>query len=98
LIIKSVLKKYGSTADFMVLLGFRTEAIHYFESDLALLRRFGIIPVLLPRWTDISHPLSFAEMALLKDIVKDPTSARWRVLNSKGENAEFQAKLKLLEL
>lgn len=60
-----------------------------------------IVPVTCEAFEDFvvsSVTFSRAEMALLKDIVKDPMSARWRVLNSKGENAEFQAKLKLLEL
>ncbi len=58
LIMKNSLQQFGSNADFMVLLGFRTEDIDYFASDLALLRKFGIIPVLLPRWTDTAHQVS----------------------------------------
>ena len=60
-----------------------------------------IVPITCEAFEDFvvdSVTFSRAELALLKDIVKDPPSAQWRVLAGKGENAEFQAKLKLLGL
>jgi thymidylate synthase (FAD) len=60
-----------------------------------------IVPVACEAFEDFrlgSVTLSRLEMDLLKDITKDPTSASWRVLPGKGENSEFQEKLKLLGL
>jgi thymidylate synthase (FAD) len=60
-----------------------------------------IVPVTCEAFEDFvvgAVTFSCKEIELLKDIVKDPISARWRALSGKGENTEFQAKLKLLGL
>jgi thymidylate synthase (FAD) len=58
-----------------------------------------VVPVTCEAFEDYhqgSVTFSKVEIALLKDIIKDPMSATYRVLTSKGENAEFQDKLKIL--
>lgn len=60
-----------------------------------------IVPLTIEAFEDFvlgALTLTRLEIALLKDIIKDPISARWRALPGKGENAEFQAKIKLLGL
>lgn len=60
-----------------------------------------VVPVTCEAFEDYhqgSLTFSKIEIALLKDIVKDPASASYRVIAGKGENAEFQDKLKILGL
>lgn len=67
LIMRKALTDMGSTADFVVLLGFnQRENASFFEKDKQLLASLGIKLFYLPRFVDESHRLSFAEMALLK--------------------------------
>lgn len=66
LIMKRALKDSGSTADFIAMIGFSEKDTSLFDDDMNLLRSQGIIPFFLPRFVDESHPLNFAEMALLK--------------------------------
>jgi hypothetical protein len=66
LIMKRALTQAGSTADFIVLIGFSVKDTSPFEADMNLLRSRGIITYILPRLVDESHDLGFAEMALLK--------------------------------
>lgn len=72
LITKKIFKELGSTADFIVLVGYSSykeeENKHLFEDDIKLLELSGIRVYFLPRI--IRYPaktkVSFAEMALLK--------------------------------
>ena len=60
-----------------------------------------VVPLTCEAFEDFvigSLTLSRLEIALLRDIIKDPTSAVFRVLPGKGENAEFHEKIKLLGL
>eukprot|EP01041_Mallomonas_annulata_P001791 gene1791-3476_t len=67
LIMKRALTQSGSTADFIVLVGYTIDSNREpFEGDLNLLRSHGIITYILPRLLHTSAPLGFAEMALLK--------------------------------
>ena len=67
LIMRRALKKLGSTADFIAMVGFSdTSDISLFMSDIDLLKSHGIIVHHLPRLLDDQHKLNFAEMALLK--------------------------------
>jgi hypothetical protein len=66
LIMKKALKEYGSTADFIAMIGFSVKNTSLFESDLNLLKKSGIIVHVLPRLLTEEHELNFAEMALLK--------------------------------
>ena len=69
---KKILKEMGSTADFIVMIGFSDSAADksFFNEDKSILESFGIIIHELPRLVDDSHKLSFAEMALLKVTMK----------------------------
>ena len=67
LIMRRALVKAGSTADFVVLVGYSdSKDISLFAQDINMLRTAGIIIYTLPRLLDDSHKLGFAEMALLK--------------------------------
>jgi hypothetical protein len=68
LIMKKALSVAGSTADFIVMVGYSDESkgVSAYEKDMALLRSYGILIHVLPRWTHEKHDLTFAEMALLK--------------------------------
>ena len=66
LLMKKSLAELGSTADFIVMLGFDEKNTSFFDQDAALLKSFGIKIFILPRFVDDVHGLSFAEMALLK--------------------------------
>lgn len=60
-----------------------------------------IVPVTCEAFEDFrlgAMTLSRLEVALLKDMIKDPMSASWRALAGRGENQEFQEKLKTLGL
>jgi len=60
-----------------------------------------IVPVTCEAFEDFrlgSVTLSRLEVALLCDIIKDPSSASWRTLAGRGENSEFQEKLKAFGL
>jgi thymidylate synthase (FAD) len=60
-----------------------------------------IVPVTCEAFEDFrlgAVTFSRSELNLLKDIIKDPMSARWRVLPAKGENAEFREKLNILDI
>ena len=60
-----------------------------------------IVPVSCEAFEDFrlgAVTFSRLELALLKDIIKDPMSASWRILPGKGENQEFQEKLRLLNM
>ena len=61
-----------------------------------------VVPVACEAFEDYrigSVTFSKAEIELLKDIIKDPMSAKLRVLSGgRGETAEFQGKLKILDL
>lgn len=66
LLMKRALSELGSTADFIVLLGFDELDSSFFDEDAILFRQNNIIMYMLPRYVHDSHGLSFAEMALLK--------------------------------
>ena len=72
LIMKKALTDLGSTADFIVLVGFtfdKDKSSDRFKGDLELLRSSNIIVYILPRMiTEVGKKskISFAEMALLK--------------------------------
>ena len=66
LIMRRALLQKGSTADFIVLVGYSSNNTTPFTSDMNLLRNAGIIIYPVPRFIDDSHKLGFAEMALLK--------------------------------
>ena len=68
MIMKEALQDLGSTADFIVMIGFGHEEknLTIFDADLELLRQNNIIIYHLPRFVDDKQRLSFAEMALLK--------------------------------
>jgi hypothetical protein len=67
LIMKKSLNDLGSTADFIVLIGYSNEDdTKPFESDINLLRNYGIIIYNLTRLINDNKPLKFMEMALLK--------------------------------
>ena len=69
IIVKENLKKVGSTADFIALVGFTDESKDkksLFLNDLTLLENFGILIFYLPRLVPNVRKVSFAEMALLK--------------------------------
>lgn len=67
ILMRKSLKEFGSTADFVVMLGFSSQGDHaFFEQDRQLLHAHGIITYELPRLLEPSIPLKFAEMALLK--------------------------------
>eukprot|EP01038_Epipyxis_sp_PR26KG_P014482 gene14482-19440_t len=66
MIMKIALDSYGSTADFIAMIGYSEKNIEPFQSDIELLKSHGIIIHVLPRLLDEVHPLGFAEMALLK--------------------------------
>lgn len=60
-----------------------------------------IVPMTCEAFEDFrleSLTLSRLEVGLLRDIIKDPMSANWRTLPGKGENQEFQDKLRALGL
>ena len=73
IIMKHALKQFGSTADFIALIGLNNEEedLITFRSDLELLESYGVIIYVLPRFVDLSvdrlkNKFVFAEMALLK--------------------------------
>ena len=70
LIMRSVLQRLGSTADFIALLGFTTDGdfVDYpqFVTDFTYLSQLGIRLYFLPRLRPEKKRVSFAEMALLK--------------------------------
>ena len=70
LIMKKALNRLGSTADFIVMLGFTTlgDTLDYrlFASDIALLEEAGMRIFYLPRLRPVHRKVSFTEMALLK--------------------------------
>jgi thymidylate synthase (FAD) len=58
-----------------------------------------IVPVTCEAFEDFrlgSLTLSRLEVAQIRDIIRDPMSAKWRIIPGKGENQEFQEKLKVL--
>ena len=60
-----------------------------------------IVPVTCEAFEDFrlgSLTLSRLEVAHVRDIIRDPMSAKWRTIPGKGENQEFQEKLKVLGL
>jgi hypothetical protein len=76
IIMKTLLAKYGSTADFLVMVGFSRNSVDrtIFEADFSLLRKYGIQILFLPRLLPDIDKVSFAEMALLK-------ITPWRMVN-----------------
>jgi hypothetical protein len=66
IIMRRALNKSGSKADFIAMLGFSDVEYSSYISDVNLLKSHGIIVHVLPRLIHDSHPLNFAEMALLK--------------------------------
>lgn len=67
IIMATSLKRHGSTADIVAMIGFAANASRSeFKSDLQLLEQAGIIIHYLPRLLDPHTAVSFAEMALLK--------------------------------
>jgi hypothetical protein len=67
IIMATSLRRHGSTADVIAMIGFAANASRIeFKSDLQLLEQAGIIVHYLPRLLDPQTPVSFAEMALLK--------------------------------
>lgn len=66
MIMKTALASYGSTADFIVLLGFTQDGDRTpFQSDIDKLKEIGIRIYYLPRLVD-TPKVHFGEMALLK--------------------------------
>jgi hypothetical protein len=66
MIMKTALASFGSTADFIVLLGFTTNGnTDKFQDDIDKLREIGIRIYFLPRLVD-TPKVHFGEMALLK--------------------------------
>jgi hypothetical protein len=66
MIMKTALQSLGSTADFLVMIGFTNDDQHdLFQSDLDRLTAIGIQLILLPRFLQ-TPKVNFAEMALLK--------------------------------
>ena len=60
-----------------------------------------IVPVTCEAFEDFrlgAVTLSRLEVAHVRDIIRDPMSAKWRTIPGKGENQEFQEKLKVLGL
>lgn len=67
IIMVTALRKAGSTADFIALVGFAANFTKdQFEDDLNLLKSSGIIIHYLPRLIEENSAVGFAEMALLK--------------------------------
>lgn len=68
IIMKRLLQRFGSKADFLVMVGFSRNSVdrRIFETDLGLLNKFGIKVLYLPRLLPDTDKVSFAEMALLK--------------------------------
>lgn len=70
LIMRKSLTSLGSTADFIVMLGFTTQGdqldFPLFEKDIKLLEDAGIRILYLPRLLPIHKKVKFTEMALLK--------------------------------
>jgi hypothetical protein len=68
IIMKTILSREGSQADFLVMVGFSRNSVdkRIFDSDAALLERFGLKIIYLPRLVPNVDKVSFAEMALLK--------------------------------
>jgi hypothetical protein len=70
LIMRKSLTSLGSTADFIVMLGFTTQGdqldFPLFEKDIQLLEDAGIRILYLPRLLPIHKKVKFTEMALLK--------------------------------
>lgn len=69
ILMKNTLKNLGSTADFILLVGFSKddkENKNRFKSDLELIASFGIKLYFLPRWLSDGNDVNFGEMALLK--------------------------------
>ena len=70
LIMRKSLTSLGSTADFIVMLGFTTQGdqldFPLFEKDIQLLKQAGIRILYLPRLLPINKKVKFTEMALLK--------------------------------
>eukprot|EP01035_Chromulina_nebulosa_P018634 gene18634-24370_t len=68
IIMRSSLISLGSSADFIVMIGFASTITDFtfFDNDRDLLQSHGVIIYHLPRLIDSSHRLGFAEMALLK--------------------------------
>lgn len=70
LIMKKALSRLGSTADFIVMLGFTTlgDTLDYrlFSDDIGLLKEAGMRIFYLPRLRPVHRKVSFTEMALLK--------------------------------
>jgi hypothetical protein len=66
MIMKTALQSLGSTADFIVMIGFTNDDHHeLFQTDLDRLTVIGIQILLLPRFLHTPN-VNFAEMALLK--------------------------------
>lgn len=66
MIMNKALKSFGSTADFIALIGYNQNDRKPFINDMNLLKKQGIIVHNLHRLVHSSNKLSFAEMALLK--------------------------------
>lgn len=70
LIMKKSLASLGSTADFIVMLGFTTQGdesdYHLFAKDISLLQQAGMRVIFLPRLRPLHKKVKFTEMALLK--------------------------------
>jgi hypothetical protein len=66
MIMKTALESLGSTADFLVMIGYTSDKnTEVFKSDLDRLTSIGIKLVMLPRFLS-TEKVNFAEMALLK--------------------------------
>lgn len=60
-----------------------------------------IVPLTCEAFEDFrvaSITFSRVELDVLRDIIKDPPSAQWRIIGGKGENKEFHEKLNILNL
>ena len=66
MIMNKALKSFGSTADFIALIGYNDNNRKPYINDINLLKQQGIIVYNLHRLVHSSNKLSFAEMALLK--------------------------------
>jgi len=66
MIMNKALKSFGSTADFIALIGYNDNNRKPYVNDINLLKQQGIIVYNLHRLVHSSNKLSFAEMALLK--------------------------------
>jgi hypothetical protein len=84
LMMRHALRRMGSSADMIALLGFTTDGDYYdypqFAADVALLSELGVRQYFLPRLRPEKKKVSFAEMALLK-------VAPWRSVDEDASGA-----------